>query len=136
MPKPNLSRLTDPELLHTWGRVMEELRDRDIVQSGNSPIADVAETVVEHQYKGKKAPPNTRGWDVKVKSRRIQVKALRQAGRKRSQLSPIRSDEYEAVVVVVFDAQLHVRVSWELPEGGGQRVWEAIKLRQRSSPVT
>ena len=113
--KPNLARLTDPELLHTWGRLMELLRDRGIVQSGNSPIADVAETVVVEHYGGERAPPNTRGWDVRVGRRRLQVKALRQARRKRSQLSPIRSEDYDAVVVVVFDAELHVKEIWEIP---------------------
>lgn len=113
--KLDVTRWSDPNLLETWGRIMVELRRREIVRSGNSPIGDLAERIVEDQYGGKRAPANTTAYDVKVGKRKLQVKAIRMTKNRGMSLSPIRSQKYNAVVVVVFDELLHVREMWELP---------------------
>lgn len=110
----DLTRLTEPDLLQTWGRVMVELRDRGVISSANSPIADVAERVAVDHFGGRLAPPNTKGYDVKVGSKRLQVKGIRIAGRRRTNLSAIRSDQYDSVIVVVFDELARVSEILEL----------------------
>jgi hypothetical protein len=99
----------DTELPRLWGMVMEEMRDRGIIHSGNSPIADIAEfAVTEHLPRAKLAPPNTPGYDVKQGRKRIQVKAARITGNRRSNLSPLRSDQFDELAVVLFDSHLAI----------------------------
>lgn len=104
-----LLSLEDNELPRIWGMVMEELRSRGIVHSGNSPIGDIGEfAVTQHLKCTKLAPPNTAGYDVMNGNERIQVKSARIAGTKRSNLSPIRKKEFDTLVVVIFNAHLEI----------------------------
>jgi hypothetical protein len=104
----DFARLRDDELPRLWGELMEEMRAREIITSGNSPIADIAERVVIDHLGGDLAPRNTAGHDVRIGRRRVQVKGLRQTSARKSSLSPIRSQNYSEVVVVVFDPGLRV----------------------------
>jgi hypothetical protein len=53
---------------------------------------------------------------VQVGDERLQVKSLRQTGtRPRRTLSPIRSEDYTAVVIVVFDDDLRVIEALRVP---------------------
>lgn len=106
---PDLAKLADDELPRLWGELMEEMRDREIVSSGNSPIADIAERVAAEHLGGAPAARNTAGYDLKVGRQRVQVKGIRLTATRKSSLSPIRSDAYDAVVVVVFDPVLRVK---------------------------
>lgn len=53
-----------------------------------------------------------------MKTRRgelLQVKALRRTGAKRRNLSPVRSDNYAAVIVVIFSEDLRVEQALRVP---------------------
>ena len=57
-------------------------------------------------------------WDVKTpEGELLQVKALRRTGAKtRRNLSPVRSDGYDAVVVVIFTEDLRVEQAIRIPQ--------------------
>lgn len=94
---------TTQDLLAEWAAVMRELKRRGIVRTNNNPVGNIAEAIVAAHVGGERGSFSQRGWDVlTADGERIQVKALRQTGRRRN-LSPIRDREYDSVIVVVFD---------------------------------
>src|SRR4051812_43087702 len=94
-----------PQLLRDWGAIMRELRARDIIRTNNNPVGDIAEAIVAEHYAGERGSFAQAGWDVRTpQGERIQVKAMRQtAGSKRRNLSPIRDNDYDSVVIVIVD---------------------------------
>lgn len=82
-------------------------------------IGDVAEELVALHYGGQRGSFDQKTWDVKVSDELLQGKALwRNAGAKRTALSPIRSDDgYDAVIIVVFGQELRVESALRVPRG-------------------
>jgi hypothetical protein len=103
-------RRSTPELLADWSSVMAELRVRDIVRTNNNPAGDIAEAIVSTYYGGERGSFSQAGWDVRTPAgERIQVKAIRVTPTsRRRNLSPIRDDVYDSVVIVVFDENFQV----------------------------
>lgn len=141
----SLAPLDDAELVRLFGRVMRELKDRDIVRSGNNPIADIAERLVAAHYSGEVAAPNEPSYDViAADGRRLQVKALRRTRGSRSNLSALRSHRFDALVAVVFEEDLEVEGAYEIPltvveeYQGWSSTWKAHRLaltkRLRTDP--
>lgn len=104
------SKRSVPELLADWAGIMRQLRLKNIVRTSNNPAGDIAEAVVAAHYEGERGSFSQAGWDVRTKTERIQVKALRRtaANTKRTNLSPIRDTAYDAVVIVVFDEDFRI----------------------------
>lgn len=98
------------DLLRDWAAVMRELRHRDVIRTNNNPVGDIAEAIVHGHYGGERASFSQAGWDVRTpEGERIQVKAARNtATNKRTNLSPIRDRDYDAVVAVLFDEDFQV----------------------------
>lgn len=111
----DLSRLDDERLILLFGEVMAALREREIVRSANNPIADIAERLVADHFRGMLAAPNEKGYDVLANGRRLQVKALRMTRRSRSNLSAIRSHDFDAVIAVIFEEDMRFRELVEIP---------------------
>lgn len=109
--------LTVRNLLGLWSGSLRELRARGIVRTYNSPIGDIAEELVAQHYRGERAGPSQKTWDVRVGSDLLQVKAVRRTNPAQSlQLSPIRSEGgYTAVIAVVFTEDLRVDYAVRLP---------------------
>src|SRR3712207_2875778 len=130
-----LDDLDDDNVVLLFGRVMLELRQRGIVRSGNSPIADIAERLVADFYDGHVAPPNERSYDVLARDgRKLQVKALRRTQPSSSSLSPLRTHDFDAVVVVVFDINYIVQEAFVIPllavkdHQGWSKTWGSHRL--------
>jgi hypothetical protein len=89
---------------------MAELRVRDVVRTNNNPAGDIAEAIVATYYGGERGSFSQAGWDVRTSAgERIQVKAIRVTPTsRRRNLSPIRDDAYDSVVIVVFDENFQV----------------------------
>lgn len=105
------SQRTVAELLADWAAIMRELRQRNIVRTSNNPAGDIAEAVVAAHYDAERGTFSQAGWDVRTRDgQRLQVKALRvtAANSKRTNLSPIRDSDYDAVVVVIFDEDFRI----------------------------
>lgn len=102
--------LSTRQLLAAYGAILRELRERDVVRTYNNPIGDIAEAVVAEHYGGARGSFSQKSWDVLTDAgERLQVKAIRiTAAGRRTKLSPIRSSDYDAVIVVVFDEDFRV----------------------------
>jgi len=113
----DLQSMSVRELLALWAGSLRELRDRGVVRTFNNPIGDIAEELVALHYGGERGSFSQKTWDVRVGDEFLQVKALRRTGtRTRRNLSPIRSDEgYAAVIVVIFTEDLRVDEALRIP---------------------
>lgn len=111
------SQRTTPELLEDWAAIMRQLRDRGIIRTNNNPVGDIAEAIVAEHYGGVRAPYGQKNWDVLAGRERIEVKGLRQlkGGSRRSNVSPIRGSDYDAVVVVLLDDDFKVTEGLRIP---------------------
>jgi hypothetical protein len=112
-----LADLSVRELLALWAGSLRELRRRGVVRTFNSPVGDIAEELVALHYDGERGTFSQKTWDVRVGTELLQVKALRRnEGGKRSNLSPVRSDDgYDAVIVVVFTEDLRLEKAVRIP---------------------
>jgi hypothetical protein len=94
-------------LLRLHAATLTELIRRGVVRTRNAPAGDVAELLVAGAYSGKLAPPVEKSWDVRAADgRRLQVKCRTVgAAARRGQrgLSPFRSFDFDAAVVVLLD---------------------------------
>jgi len=118
---------TTPQLLEDWAAVMRELRRRDVVRTNNNPVGDIAEAIVEAEYPGStRGSFSQKGWDVQTDAgERIQVKAMRTTETsKRRNLSPIRDQEYDVVVVVIFDEDFRVTEGLRIPREVVEELFE------------
>jgi hypothetical protein len=88
-----------------------------VVRTFNSPIGDIAEELVAVHYGGERGSFSQKTWDVRIGDELLQVKALRRnAGGKRTALSPVRSDDgYDAVIVVIFDEDVRIETALRIP---------------------
>lgn len=114
----DLSKMPTRQLLALWAHALRELRDRDVVRTFNNPIGDIAEALVALHYEGERASFSQASWDVRTPNGNLlQVKALRRTGAKtRRNLSPVRSDAYDAVIVVIFTEDLRVEQALHIPK--------------------
>jgi hypothetical protein len=113
----DLSTMPTRELLALWAQSLRVLHDRKVVRTFNNPIGDIAEALVALHYGGKRSPSSQAGWDVRTRrGELLQVKALRRTGAKRRNLSPVRSDDYVAVIVVIFTEDLRVEQALRIPQ--------------------
>jgi hypothetical protein len=114
----DLSKMSTRELLALWARALRELRDRGVVRTFNNPIGDIAEALVALHYGGVRGSFSQASWDVRTPSGGLlQVKAMRRTGAKtRRNLSPVRSDGYDAVIVVFSTEDLRVEEVISIPK--------------------
>lgn len=98
------------ELLSDWVAIMRQLRVLGVIRTNNNPIGDIAEAIVCDHYGGERASFSQKGWDVKTPNGElIQVKSRRRTPESNpTVLSPISDDEYDSLVVVIFDEDFQV----------------------------
>jgi hypothetical protein len=103
--RPNLDQLSVPELLRLSRDILRQLRTRGIIRSSNAPAGDYAELLTQRLTGGELAPNSQRSWDLRTPSqKRLQVKACVLTPENPSrQLSPIRSWDFDELVVVLFN---------------------------------
>ena len=124
---PRLRDYSREDLLRLYGAVMLELRERGYVRSGNNPVADVAERIVADLYGVEVASANTTGYDlIAPDGTKVQVKGLRRTQKGRRNFGAIRSDDYDVVVGVVFEADMTLAELWRVPR-------EVVKEKARWS---
>jgi len=120
--------LTIGELLALSRRILAELRRRGVIRTGNAPAGDYAELLVQRATIGKLAPNSQKSWDVMTDAgERLQVKARVVANTKKHgerQLSPFRSWDFDAAVIVLFADDFRVwraaRVPADLVKGSSR----------------
>jgi len=104
------SRRDKRELLSDWVAIMRQLRELGVIRTNNNPIGDIAEALVCDHYGGERASFSQKGWDVKTPAgERIQVKSRRKTPDSTpTVLSPISDDEYDSLVVILFNEDFQV----------------------------
>jgi hypothetical protein len=129
-------------LLRVQAAALTELIRRGVVRTRNAPAGDLAETLVARAYAGTLAPPSEKSWDVEVPDgRRLQVKCrLVGPAARRGQrgLSPFRSFEFDAAVIVLldeltFDVERAVEVPVSVIQDAGHHVPWVNGFRVRAS---
>lgn len=102
-----LRELRTGELLRLSRQILAELRRREVIRSGNAPAGDYSELLVKVATGGELAPASQKSWDVETPDgTRLQVKArvlssTPNAGER--ELSPFRSWDFDAAIIVLFD---------------------------------
>lgn len=131
----NFAKKTDAQMVALYGETLGELHDRQIIRSGNNPIADMAETVIADYFGVEPEPPNRKAYDVETKDgKKIQVKALRRTKPTRKGLSALRSLDFDYVAVVVFEIDMRLVEAVMVPveavrdHMGWSKTWRANRL--------
>lgn len=113
-PRPEfLTEASVRDLLKIHAQVIEELRDRQIVRTGNAPLGDYAELLFSVAFGWTLSNNSSMGYDaVDERGVRYQIKARRlTAASKSRQLSAIRKlpdKTFDMLAAVVFDADYQV----------------------------
>jgi hypothetical protein len=109
----NMRDITTADLLASHRAILAELRRRGIVRTSNVPTGDFAEYLAAQATGGTLAPNSEKSYDVlTADGERLQVKARVVAdprARGERQLSAFRSWDFDAAIIVLFDADLGVR---------------------------
>jgi hypothetical protein len=97
--------------------ILAELRSRGVIRSGNAPAGDYAEWLVRLVTGGTLAGNSERGWDVKCPDgTTLQVKArVLTAANPSRQLSSLRSWDFTACIVILFNGGFQVQRATRLP---------------------
>ena len=95
-------------LFESFGKILDELRRRDILRSSNSPISDFAELLVCRALKLEREPPSTKGFDAKDRrGRRYEIKGRRLTpwnnSRQLSAIRDIEGEHFQFLAVVLFE---------------------------------
>lgn len=107
-----LEELTTLELLALSRASLRELKRRGVIRSGNAPAGDYAELLVQRATDGELANASQKSWDIlTTEGDRLQVKAriiTDPGNNSERQLSTIRSWDFDAAVIVLFDDNFRV----------------------------
>lgn len=117
-----LSTTPTRTLLRLYAATLTELLKRGVIRTRNAPAGDLAEELVARAYRGTRAPPSEKSWDVRdVDDRLLQAKCRvvsKRPTRGQLGLSPFRSFRFDAVVIVLLDqASYDVVQAVEVPVG-------------------
>jgi hypothetical protein len=123
----------DEELLQLYGRLMEELRQRKLIRSSNTPVSDYAEKIVCEKLKLSLQRKSSKGHDAIDEKRgtKYQIKARRLTRHNKSrQLGVIRNLDqrlFDYLIAVFFDEFFNIIEIWRIPR-------ETIPMYSRYSP--
>jgi hypothetical protein len=127
VPDRLLSEVSARDLLTLFGRVLDELRARQVVRSSNNPIADYAELLVARAL-GLTLLPRTpvgcdardsQGYRYEIKARRVaKLGASTQIG----VLRDLSECHFDYLVGVLFDADCSVRQACLVPHDAIARI--------------
>lgn len=106
-PVIDVSTASTPALFALYRAILAELRSRGVVRTENAPAGDYAEYLVAAAFGGELAPNSEKSWDVRLSNgTHLQVKARVVSNpprRSQRQLSPFRSFDFDAAVIVFLD---------------------------------
>jgi len=128
---PALKSISELGLLQLYAELIEELRDRGIIRSGNNPVADYAEKVAVERLGLNRAGKEEKGYDaLDKKGKKYQIKGRRiTRHNKFRQLSVIRNLDgklFDFLIAVIFDEAFNILEIWKIP-------YEFVKEHSRFS---
>ena len=106
------------DLLRAPYEAINELKNRGVVRTANSPLGDYAEYLVAKAFNGTLEKNSKKSFDVSTpEGTTYQVKARRMTGASGDrQLSIIRSWEFDFLIGVLFDADLNLVRAAKVPK--------------------
>ncbi len=119
-------------LLKAYCEILRELRRRKLIRSTNSPVADVAETLVALALKLQLVEGSTAGYDaIGSDGLRYEIKGRRITSENKSrQLSFIRGldkDHFDFLVGVLFDEDFQILKACIIPRSIVQKLAKYVK---------
>ena len=139
------------ELFSVYASVMDQLRQRGVVQSSNNPVADYCESLVARTLKLKRLRRSNKGCDAISESdgKKYEIKGRRITKRNPStQLSVIRdldSCHFDYLVGVLFDGNFGVTHAYCIPydvvkDAAGDRhdrvqSWRPLRFNKVNKPM-
>ena len=114
------TKLRDKQLLQMYSDLMEELRSRELVRSGNNPVGDYAEKVIAGRLRLTRVRGSNRGFDAKDGQRnRYQIKArritLHNASRQLGVIRNLQAKEFDYLLAGIFDKSFTLKELWQIP---------------------
>ena len=121
----DLKQLSPRELLSLFGQVLEQLRKREVVRSGNNPVADYCESLVVRALRLTREPGSNKGFDARdsggkyyeIKGRRI---TKHNPSTQLSVCRELDAHQFDYLVGVLFDSEFDVTRACCVP-------WEVVK---------
>lgn len=122
MADQTLNEVSSRDLLMLHGRVLDELRARQVVRSSNNPIADYAELLVTRALGLTLLPRSHVGCDARdLQGLRYEIKARRVttlgASTQLSVLRDLSECHFDFLVGVLFNADCSVKQACRIPHG-------------------
>ncbi|MBF6260197.1 hypothetical protein IU468_28465 [Nocardia farcinica] len=62
----DLTKLAVPELLPLRAGSTAELRERELIRTGNNPVGDLGEAIAFEYYGGERGSFSQKGWDIRT----------------------------------------------------------------------
>lgn len=109
------------ELLNLYADILEELNERHVIRTHNSPVGDYAEWLVSKCMGLTLAPNSEKGFDASGKGIRYQIKSRwvrEDSGPQGRQLNVIRNyedNQFDYLVAMIFDRRFHVKEAYQIP---------------------
>jgi len=119
----NLKDMSSIELMNVYGKIIDELKLRNVVRTYNSPVGDYAEWLVTQKMGYKLEINSNKGYDaIDDEGRRYQIKSRWETedtpSKKTRQLNVIRnyeSCEFDYLIMVIFDKHFCVKEAYVTP---------------------
>ncbi len=116
----DLDTLSDHQLMTLHGQLLQRLRARGVIRTGNAPTGDYAEYIVAKALNGTLETNSRKGWDVSCEQYgQVQVKSrvvMNIAAKDQRQLSVFRSFGFDHLAVVLFNADYTLLWAAVLPK--------------------
>lgn len=115
-----LESLSESNLLRLYAELVEELRRRQVIRTGNNPVADYAEKVAVEHLGLKRAGKEERGYDaLDAEGHKYQIKGRRvtrhNASRQLSVIRDLGEKLFDYLIAVIFDEKFDIQEIWQIP---------------------
>ena len=111
------------ELLEIYSNILTELNDRKVVRTYNSPVGDYAEFLIAKSLGLKLEKNSKKGYDAIDEETNVkyQIKSrwerdfVSKGSRKLSVIRNYEDNQFDFLIIVIFDAQFNVKNAYKLP---------------------
>lgn len=116
-----LKEMKTEEILNLYANILQELNDRHVVRTYNSPVGDYAEWLVSKRMGLSLAPNSEKGYDAVGNGIRYQVKSRwehQKIGTGSRILGAIRDyggENFDYIIVLFFDRKFNVKEAYQIP---------------------
>ena len=117
----NLKELKTEEILNLYADILQELNDRHVIRTHNSPVGDYAECLVSKKMDLMLAPNSEKGYDAIGRGIRYQVKSRwehQDIGTGSRILGAIRdydAENFDYIIALFFDKAFRVKEAYQIP---------------------